>query len=208
MRQRMRIRFRKAGDLRLISHRDLARLWERMFRRAQLPLAMSEGFHPKARLSFPSALALGIEGWDEVLEVELSEAVAATEVQQRLAAEAPPGLQLTQAEWLAPGTPKAQILRATYEIAIPPERTAQVAQAVAELLSRDAHWMTRPGRDAPVEIRSGIEHLELAADRLRMILRHSHEASVRPRDILSALNLSDLETSGPPLARTRVELAH
>ncbi len=68
VRQKLRIRFRKTGDLRLISHRDLARAFERLFRRADLPLAMSQGFHPHARINFPSALALGIQGEDEVVE--------------------------------------------------------------------------------------------------------------------------------------------
>ena len=62
IRQRVRIRFRKSGDLRLIGHRDLVRAWERAFRRAALPLGMSEGFHPKPRMSIPAALGLGIEG--------------------------------------------------------------------------------------------------------------------------------------------------
>ena len=53
VRQRVRIRFRKQGDLRLIGHRDLVRCLERLFRRAGLPLGMSEGFHPKPRMSFP-----------------------------------------------------------------------------------------------------------------------------------------------------------
>ncbi len=73
IRQRVRIRFRKEDDLRLISHRDLVRTLERLFRRAELPLGMSEGFHPKPRMSFPSALAVGIAGTDEVMELELSQ---------------------------------------------------------------------------------------------------------------------------------------
>ena len=39
VRQRVRIRFCKQGDLRLMGHRDLARLLERLFRRAGLALA-------------------------------------------------------------------------------------------------------------------------------------------------------------------------
>ena len=62
VRQRMRIRFTKQGDLRWLSHRDLMRTWERLFRRAGVPLGMTEGFHPKPRMNFPSALAVGIAG--------------------------------------------------------------------------------------------------------------------------------------------------
>ena len=67
-RQRLRIRFSKQGDLRFISHRDLVRAFERLFRRTHMPLQMSEGFHPKTKMTFPSALALGVEARDEVME--------------------------------------------------------------------------------------------------------------------------------------------
>ena len=73
VRPRVRIRFCKQGDLRLIGHRDLMRCLERLFRRAGLALAMSQGFHPKPRVTFPLALAVGIEGLDEVMELELTE---------------------------------------------------------------------------------------------------------------------------------------
>ena len=73
VRHRVRIRFCKQGDLRWIGHRDLMRCMERLFRRAALPLGMSQGFHPKPRMSFPAALAVGIAAMDEVMELELAE---------------------------------------------------------------------------------------------------------------------------------------
>jgi len=51
---KFRIRFRKVGDLRLLSHHDLMRTFERMLRRAGLPFRSTEGFHPKPRMVFAS----------------------------------------------------------------------------------------------------------------------------------------------------------
>ena len=96
IRQRIRIRFSKTGDLRLISHRDLVRVWERLFRRAALRLSMSEGFHPKAKLNFPSALGLGIAGLDEVMEVEIEEPADVEQLRRRLEPLCPPGLEILQ----------------------------------------------------------------------------------------------------------------
>ncbi len=207
MRYRLRFRFRKEGDLRLISHRDLARLWERMFRRVGLQLAMSEGFHPKAKVSFPSALSLGVASWDEVMEVDLLAEVELEDVQQRLAAEAPAGLTITSIQPVPPGTPKAQVVRATYELPVPPERTAAVRTAIDGLLSSPEYWLARPGREAPVEIRGDIERLEVAEGRLTMTLAVRPEATARPRDLLPLLGLGDLEALGVFLTRTHVELA-
>ena len=55
---KVRIRFRKSGDLRLVSHRDLMKCFERILRRAALPIHVSQGFHPMPRMVFGMPLAL------------------------------------------------------------------------------------------------------------------------------------------------------
>ena len=100
-RYRYRLTFAKGGDLRWISHRDLLRTLERALRRAGLRLAMSQGFHPKPRLSFPSRSRWESSRTAEVMELELSEPTAAAdEVRQRLQSQLPAGLSLRSAEGL------------------------------------------------------------------------------------------------------------
>ncbi len=94
IRQRVRIRFTKQDDLRWISHRDLIRVWERLFRRAGVALSMTEGFHPKPRMNFPSALAVGIAGLDELLEVDFAEEYTADSLRAIIAGQLPPGMTL------------------------------------------------------------------------------------------------------------------
>src|SRR4029077_11458149 len=69
---RIRIRFAKLGKIRWTSHRDVARMWERAFRRIELPVARTEGFSPRPKLSFGLALSTGHESLGEYLDVELS----------------------------------------------------------------------------------------------------------------------------------------
>src|SRR2546427_6653213 len=92
--EKVRIRFRKIGNLRLISHHDLMRCFERMLRRAALPFHSTEGFNPKPRLLFPLPLSLGIVGCREVAELELDADLSAAEVYDRLARQAPAGLEI------------------------------------------------------------------------------------------------------------------
>ena len=73
---RLRIRFSKIGKIRFTSHRDTARIWERGLRRAGLPVAYSEGFTPRPRISFGLALPTGYESEAEYLDVELAEEAA------------------------------------------------------------------------------------------------------------------------------------
>ena len=91
---KVRIRFRKAGDLRLVSHHDLMRIFERMLRRAGLPFRSTSGFNPRPRLIFALSLALGIIGCNEVADLELDADLPADEVRDRLSRQVPPGLEI------------------------------------------------------------------------------------------------------------------
>src|SRR5262245_56686955 len=74
-RHRYRLRFKKTGDLRLVSHHDLMHVLERLMRRAEVPFALTQGFHPQPKISFALALALGVAGLNEAFELELSRAM-------------------------------------------------------------------------------------------------------------------------------------
>jgi radical SAM-linked protein len=69
--RRLRIRFSKTGKVRFTSHRDVARIWERALRRARLPIAYTEGFSPRPKLSFGLALPTGCESYGEYLDINL-----------------------------------------------------------------------------------------------------------------------------------------
>jgi radical SAM-linked protein len=206
VRQRVRIRFRKEGDLRLISHRDLVRALERLFRRAGLCLSMSEGFHPKPRMSFPSALAVGIAGLDEIMELELAAESTAEGLLATLEPHLPPGLAINSLEILPPGAKKAAVRQVTFEVEIPAERRAATAQRVDWLWAQPAYLVERDEGRGPVDVRALLEGLSLAGDTLRFRLRVTPEGAIRPREVLQALDLTGLESLGHCLTRTAVEL--
>ncbi|NUQ65090.1 MAG: DUF2344 domain-containing protein [Pirellulales bacterium] len=189
----------------MIGHRDLVRSMERLFRRAGLRLGMSEGFHPKPRMSFPLALAVGIEGLDEVMELELAESCTAEELDRRLARHALPGLTFSSIEVLSPGDKKARIRSASYRIVVPPDRLAEATARVAELCSSPQWLVQREGKPAPVDFRPDLESLAVQDGVVSMRLC-GREGGAGPRDVLAALGLSDLEEQGVCLTRTQVEL--
>ena len=102
---KVRLRFAKRGDLRLVSHHDLLRCLERMLRRAQIPIALTQGFSPRPKITFALALGLGIESLCEVVDLELAEPLEPTELLERLKAVAPPGFDWTDARPVAAGCP-------------------------------------------------------------------------------------------------------
>lgn len=99
----VRLEFAKRGPVRFISHRDVARVWERGFRRARLPLAFSQGFSPHPKVSFGLALPLGYESVAEYLDVTLVERVPVSDVKNRLAEVLPDGMTVQRAAEVAAG---------------------------------------------------------------------------------------------------------
>ena len=68
---KLRLRTTKLGKVRFTSHRDAARIWERALRRAALPIATTEGFTPRPKVSFGLALPTGAESIAEYVDIEL-----------------------------------------------------------------------------------------------------------------------------------------
>lgn len=77
---RLRVRSSKLGKVRFTSHRDAARMWERALRRAGLPVAASEGFTPRPKISFGLALPTGAESIAEYVDIELRSDVSDAEI--------------------------------------------------------------------------------------------------------------------------------
>jgi radical SAM-linked protein len=206
-RQRVRMRFRKEGDLRLISHRDLLTAIERLFRRIGLKLSMSGGFHPRPRISFPLSLALGIRGLDEVFEVEIDAVVDDAQFLAQLQAAAPPGLVFTSAESIPAGSPRLSVAAATYEIDVPPEHAVGLTERVTAFLAERSHVVSREHRDQKVDVRAAVEEITMAESSLRMrLLTDSAAASAKPQEVLQAIGLERLLDEGQCLTRTELTL--
>ncbi len=204
--QRVRVRFGKRGDLRMISHRDLVRLWERLLRRAELPLGMSQGFHPKARLSFPSALALGIESWDEVLVFELSRPIETREIRRRIESQAPAGLTIHEVRVLEPGQSKGRMRRSSYRMPIPAARHAALQRRIELLSEQTSYWFQRDAGAVPPEKNPALDQLDLHHGVLEFRLVANTQGGIRVREVIQMLGLTDIESQGGFLIRSEVEI--
>ena len=95
--QGVRIRYKKEGRARYISHIDLNRCMSRAVRRAQLPLWYTEGFTPHPYLDIALPLSLFYESDSEVMDARLEDGASFGEVRQRLAAQMPEGITVYDA---------------------------------------------------------------------------------------------------------------
>ena len=206
VRHKVRVRFRKGDDLRLLSHHDLMRTFERLLRRASLPFRSSEGFHPKPRFVFALSLPLGIVGCEEVVELELEEPVPAEEVHTRLAAWTVPGLDILSVRRVE-SRRAAQVRRVTYRVPLPPGREAGLPERIAAVLAAPTCPVerTRPEKKQ-IDLRPYIDQIRPVPGALEMDLWVKPSGMARPDEVLGLLGLHDVTESGAVIERTRMEL--
>ena len=85
-----RIWHTKTGGSSYLSQLELQAILDRALRRADLPMAFSQGFHPMPLMSFGRALPVGMESRAEWFAITLRTPMSAAEVHTRLAAARPP----------------------------------------------------------------------------------------------------------------------
>jgi radical SAM family uncharacterized protein/radical SAM-linked protein len=102
---RYRLRYTKLGRSAFISHLDVSRLLQRLFRRADLEVIYSRGFHPKPLMTFGPALGLGVPSLGELVDVRLGGDHDAATLVERLAQVAPEGLSPVAMRRLPDGAP-------------------------------------------------------------------------------------------------------
>ncbi len=203
---RLRIRFTKCDDLRWISHRDLARVWERLLRRANLKLVFSQGFHPKPRISFPSALALGVEALDEIVELEVEGQLDVGQVKRDIAAQLPAGMRLLSIESPAYGLGKAKVAAASYRITVPEHLREPLRQRIDEVLAATQLEIQRETKTIVCDLSDPNFDLRLDDEHLLFSLPNVAAGTIRSSELLNHLGLGELLEQGATLQRTQVHL--
>lgn len=192
-----RLRFEKTGPARFYSHHDMMRLFEHGLRRAEFPLSLSAGFNPRPRVTFLSALPLGVESVDEWVEIELTEALDAEEFGKRMAGQFPEGVRIREA---GAAVGRVAAVEAEYEATL-----GEVAVDVAALLARKeipVERRTSEGAARTVDIRPWILRAQAADGKLTFAIRITDNGSARPEEVLRELGVP-----GARVVRTRTVMA-
>jgi len=199
--QQVVCRFAKGDAVKYISHLDLMRALERGMRRARLPLGYSEGFNPRPRVSYASALSVGHTSDAELMAIALSEPMDPTEVRHALNAALPEGLEVLQA-WTTPPhkskTSLGEIDTAEYTVAIEgPLEDIDLEQRAAEFMAQDRAWITRVrdkgAKDMDLRPLVGavtVARADARGAELRLKLRTGSAGGARAEEVLAELGIS------------------
>jgi radical SAM-linked protein len=196
--QRLRVWFGKVGDMALVGHLDLIRLFDRVVRRADLPISFTGGFHPNPRISLASALPLGVTSTGEIADFELTESIDVESFRSKLEALLPENIPIYKVEPIDLKAPSAsQLLEAAeYVITVArsgslalqgeldPKKSASVSVAdranwedwVKTIAQTKAFWWvhtTKSGKTQDVNLRERLHKLELVEQKSESSTRAS-----------------------------------
>lgn len=211
--QRLQIRFSAGGPLKYVSHLDLMRVWERVLKRAGLPLATSQGFSPRPKIALAAPLAVGVTSEAELLDLLLTEVVDLHSTMQALSDELTPGLAIQEIREapLKRSSLQSMLKAAWYEVEIPDSRSqSEWMAAVDELLAQEEiPWIHQRGKDTKsYDLRPLIFEVEVVdvtdgVATLRMHLRNDSQGAGRPEQVVLALGATHEPTR---IHRTAIEL--
>ena len=204
---RIQIKFTKQGALRYTGHLDLHRLWERAARRAELPLAYSQGFHPQPKMSIAAALPLGFSSRCEVLDMRLERDIPVDGLRDKLQATLPTGIQVLTIEQTDDRGPalQTQVLSAEYEVHLREEVDgSDLKRKVDSVMEAESIIRTRRGKE--YDLRPLILSLDCDVQGeypiLHMLLAAKEGATGRPEEVLDTLGIA---FEGTHIERTRLD---
>jgi radical SAM-linked protein len=192
---RIQITFTKQGALRYTGHLDLHRLWERAARRAELPLAYSQGFHPQPKMSIAAALPLGFSSRCEVLDMRLERDIPLDGLRNKLQLTLPSGIQVLSIEQSDDHGPalQTQVLSAEYEVHLTESVDgSDLKRKVSSVMDSESIIRVRRGKE--YDLRPLILSLDCdihgESTTIHMVLSAREGATGRPEEVLDELGIA------------------
>lgn len=190
----LRVKFKKVGSLKYISHLDLVRTMSKIIVRAGLPLWYTEGFNPKPKMIFAAPLSIGTDSYTEFMDLRLIDDMPPEEVKRRLNANMTEEMQVSEAYYATTKLTELKWLR--YSIEIKTEGADEaLALACEQALLEDevkVEKKTKPGEPTvTTDIRPLIEKVRASFDGgiiyLDCVLSADQSCFLNPEYIIKAL---------------------
>ena len=200
------------GDVKYIGHLDVLALFDRATRRAGIPMAFSEGFNPRPKLSFAHPLAVGIESNCEYMEMELTREVNLSVVKEKLNAILPEGVEIIEVV-KSPSNKAIMALVTSAEYIINIESKINNKEKIEKILNQEEILIEKMGKNKgkkvikTMDIKLLIQEYEISDDGMAMKVRlvTGSAENLRP-DILMDEIAKKIEIDDYRIIRTNIEI--
>ena len=180
------IKFSKLEDARFFGHLEMATIFERAVKRTGFAVKYSKGFNPSMRMSFATALPLGMESEAESLYIYLEKGLKPDRIIAALNAQLPCGIQIEGCTLFCK-SPQNPAPRDTYQVSFASPCISQADLdrflALPEFMVED---ISKKGKIRRTDLRKALSSIRLiSAGRLEMVLTSYNARIVRPAEILA-----------------------
>ena len=206
---KVRLRFSKTGALVFIGHLDVMRYFQKLFRRAGIPVAYSEGFSPHQILSFTPPLPLGMESSGEYADVELTESIPSITALEKLRSQSVDEIEISSFKALPDKCTNAMasVNAASYSVFMDKASYGTVKDAIPVLLAKDCVSVVKRTKKSEKEIDIRPLIFELSSDdsenAINMMISSGSSDNIKPELVIRAL--SDTAGIGPDISATAIK---
>lgn len=189
---KIRIKFRKYGNLKFIGHLDVQRFFQKAVRRAGIDVAYSTGFSPHQIMSFAAPLGLGQESNGEYMDMEVNSFPGSLETVKRLNAVSVEGIEVLSARVLPEHAKNAMasVAAAAYTVRFREGREPDFdwKSHLSEFYSRQSIPVTKETKKSTLDmdLKPSIYELKLCEDALYMLLETGSARNIKPSMVLEA----------------------
>lgn len=190
---KIRIKFKKYGNVKFIGHLDVQRFFQKAVRRAGIDVAYTTGFSPHQIMSFAAPLGVGLESNGEYMDMEVNSFTGSADTVARLNAASVEGIEILSAKVLpeGAGNAMASVAAAGYTVRFREGREPDFPwkEFLADFYGQDSIPITKETKKSTIEmdIKPGIFVLKLQADSsLYMLLDASSAGNIKPAMVLEA----------------------
>lgn len=177
------LRYKRGESIKYVSHLDFVRVFGRALRRAELPIAYSEGFNPHPLLTFALPLSVGYTSECELMEFVLEEELLEKEIKERLQKAMPTGIEI--AEVSMGKTRMKKLDNALYIV-----KAENLPDDLSDFLSLDSILIEKKTKSGikETDIRGDIKKLSINDGHLEMLLSAGSRANLKPEVVIRAMN--------------------
>ena len=209
-----RIKFSKTGSLKFIGHLDVMRYFQKLIRRANIPIAYSEGFSPHQIMSFAMPLGIGDESIAEYVDIELTESMPSTEIIKRLNEVSVDEIQVLSIKEIPEGkayNAMSSITAAAYEIRFREDAdiSFDVLKSFSKLMSNDEIIVTKQSKksETTLDIKPYIYEYEVKDDYIYVLVSCGSVMNIKPELIIKAVfDMENFEFDEYFITQKRVEM--
>lgn len=175
--------YKRGDSIKYVSHLDFVRVFGRAFRRAELPIAYSEGFNPHPLLTFALPLSVGYTSECELMEFVMEKELETEEIKEKLQKAMPIGIEITE---VCKGKTRMKKLdNALYVV-----KAENLPDDLSEFLSLDSILIEKKTKSGikEADIRADIKNITLKDGCLEMLLSAGSRSNLKPEVVINAMN--------------------